>query len=108
MLIKNNREQTFFPAFTDDDEFAKMPNEQGFVPVKMRFADIATLTEKSADTIMGFVINPMGHNLPFTKDMLASIKNTLIEARKKRDAEKAAAEAAPENAITATEGGAAE
>lgn len=107
MLIKNNKEQTFFPVFTDEEEFKKMPNDQGFATVKMKFADIAGLTEQSADNIMGFVINPMGHNLPFTKDMLASIKNTLIEAKKKRDAEQAAAEAEAQG-ITATEGGAAE
>jgi hypothetical protein len=107
MLIKNNKEQTFFPVFTDEEEFKKMPNDQGFATVKMKFADIAGLTEQSADTIFGFVINPMGHNLPFTKEMLASIKNTLIEAKKKRDAEQAAAQAA-EQGITATEGGAEE
>ena len=107
MLIKNNKDQTFFPVFTDQEEFEKMSNEQGFQTVKMKFADVATLTEQSGANIMGFVINPMSHNLPFTKDMLASIKQTLMEAKAKRDAAAAEAEAA-EKGITATEGGAEE
>ena len=105
MLIKNNKEEAYFPVFTDQAEFDKLSNDQGFQAVKMKFADVATLTEQSDDTIKGFVINPMGHNLPFTKEMLVSIKQTLMEARAEKEKEKAAAEAA-EKGITATEGGA--
>lgn len=102
MLVKNKAEQSYFPIFSDMDEFSKMKNDQGFQAVKMKFADIATLTEQSAAKVTGFVINPMSTNLPFNQDMLANIKQTLRDARDKKLAEKAAAEAA-ESGITATE-----
>ena len=62
--------------------------------VSMKFADIATLTEQTP-SVNGFVINPMSTNLPYTKDMLQSIKQTLIEARNKKLQEEGAAGAAP-------------
>ena len=102
MLVKNKNEQAFFPIFTDKEAFDKMPNEQGFQMVKMKFADIATLTEQSAATVKGFVLNPMSTNLPFPQEMLQQIKKTLMEARQKRDAAQAAAQAA-EQGITVTE-----
>ena len=89
MLVKHKSNGTFFPIFTDVDEFGKIENKDGFQPVNMKFADIATLTEQTPN-VAGFVINPVSTNLPYTKEMLASIKNTLIEARRKRDAENAA------------------
>ena len=89
MLVKHKSNGTFFPIFTDVDEFGKIENKDGFQPVNMKFADIATLTEQTPN-VTGFVINPVSTNLPYTKEMLASIKNTLIEARRKRDAENAA------------------
>lgn len=93
MLVKNKTNRNFFPVFTDKEEFDKMQNDKGFNAVKMKFADVATLTEQSASTVAGFVINPMSTNLPFTQEMLASIKQTLADARQKREAEQAAAQA---------------
>ncbi|MCD8095476.1 MAG: SseB family protein [Ruminococcus sp.] len=88
MLVKHEKNGTFFPAFTDVDELAKLKNENGYQGVKMKFADLATLTERTP-SVAGFVINPMSTNLPFTKEMLDSIKKTLQEAKQKREAEKA-------------------
>ncbi|MGN0633114.1 MAG: SseB family protein [Oscillospiraceae bacterium] len=103
MLIKHKTQGTFFPVFTDEDEAAKMnieANAEGeqFSRVKMKFTDIATLTEQTP-SVAGFVINPASTNLPFPKGMLDAIKKTLIEARNKRQAEQAAAQAA-EQGIT--------
>ncbi|SDA11114.1 SseB protein N-terminal domain-containing protein [Ruminococcus sp. YE71] len=105
MLVKHKENGTFFPVFTDDEEFAKMQNKEGFNGVSMKFADIATLTEQTPN-IAGFVVNPMSTNLPYTKEMLAQIKQTLLNARERRqvaEAQKASAEAA---GITVSEGGA--
>lgn len=98
MLVKHKTNGTFFPVFTDVEEFKKIENKDGFQAVNMKFADIATLTEQTPN-VAGFVINPASTNLPYTKEMLASIKNTLIEARKKKEAENAA------GGITVTSGG---
>jgi transcription antitermination factor NusG len=97
MLVKHKTNGTFFPIFTDEEEFAKLKTE-GFQPVKMKFADIATLTEQTPN-VSGFVINPVSHNLPFSKEMLESIKQTLLKARRDREA-KQAAEQAAEQGIT--------
>jgi transcription antitermination factor NusG len=89
MLVKHEKNGTFFPAFTDSEEFAKLKNDDNFQPVKMKFADLATLTEQTP-SVTGFVINPMSTNLPFPKQMLDSIKQTLIKARQEREAAKQA------------------
>ena len=57
----------------------------------MRFQDIAALTEQTPK-VQGFVVNPFGENLPFTQEMLESIKQTLIKVAKERKAAKEAAE----------------
>ncbi len=67
----------------------------------MRFQDIAALTEQTPK-VQGFVVNPFGENLPFTQEMLESIKQTLIKVAKERKAAKEAAEngEAPDIAVT--------
>ncbi len=94
MLIKHKTNGTFFPVFTSREEFDKLEKKEEFTAVKMKFGDIAALTEQSP-AVVGFVIDPVGMNLPFTKQMLASIKETL---RKARDARQAAQSSAPAEA----------
>ncbi|MBP5267370.1 MAG: SseB family protein [Ruminococcus sp.] len=83
---------SFFPVFTDPDELKKLNTDQLYRPFAMKFSDIAYLTE-STPNVEGFVINPFTqeHNLPFTKPMLESIKQTLINFKKSKDAAMAAA-----------------
>ncbi len=89
LLITHKEKGTFFPVFTDKEELDKFKTEQKFQGFAMKFGDIAALTEKTPN-VNGFVINPMHENLPFTKPMLESIKQTLIKVRKEREeAEKA-------------------
>lgn len=80
LLITHKEKGTFFPAFTDMDELMKFKTEQKFQGFAMKFADLAALTEKTPN-VDGFVINPMSHNLPYTKQMLLSIKETLLKAK---------------------------
>lgn len=88
LLIKKPDGETFFPAFTDADELAKFKASEPYQRVKMRFGDLATLVEQ-VPSIKGFVINPMSHNLPFTREMLENIKKVLIKRRNEMNAEKA-------------------
>lgn len=92
MLIKHKTNGTFFPVFTDEEEFAKLEKQGDFQPVKMKFSDIAQLTEQTP-SVAGFVINPASTNLPFPKKMLDSIKQTLIKAQRDREAARAAEQA---------------
>ena len=85
LLIKKPDGDTFFPAFTDEDELAKFKSNEPYQRVKMRFGDIAMLVEQ-VTTIKGFVINPMSHNLPFTREMLENIKQVLIKRRNEQQA----------------------
>ncbi len=86
MLVSHTQNGKFLPVFTDADEFEKVKEREGYQLMNMKFSDIATLTEQTPD-VNGFVINPMSTNLPYTKEMLGSIKQTLIEARAKKLAE---------------------
>lgn len=105
LLITHKEKGTFFPAFTDADELAKFKTEQKFQGFAMKFGDIAALTEKTPN-VAGFVINPMNQNLPFTKEMLESIKQTLIKVRKEREdaakAENSGEEASAPNITVST------
>ena len=95
LIRKQNGEtdETYFPAFTDADELAKFKSNEPYQRVKMKFGDLAMLVEQ-VNTIKGFVINPMSHNLPFTRDMLEGIKQVLIKRRNEIDAAKKQDEAA--------------
>lgn len=102
LLITHKEKGTFFPAFTDAEELSKFKTEQKFQGFAMRFGDIAALTEKTPN-VKGFVINPMNQNLPFTKDMLESIKQTILkvkEARAKAEAEQNGEKSAPDITVS--------
>lgn len=79
---------SYFPVFTSREEFSKMKfSDQPSTPFAMKFSDIASLTENTPN-VDGFVIDPFTkeHNLPFTKGMLESIKQTLIKFKQDMDA----------------------
>lgn len=99
LLITNKEKQSFFPAFTDIEAIKTFKTEQKFQAFAMKFADLANLTEKTPK-VSGFVLNPNSENLPFTKEMLDSIKKVLIEATARAKEQKAAAEAESKPNIT--------
>lgn len=88
-LLINNKDNgnSFFPVFTDAEELKKLETTAQYKPFAMKFSDIANLTE-STPNVVGFVVNPYNrfHNLPFTKEMLQSIKQTLIKFRQEKEA----------------------
>ena len=99
---------TFLPVFTSADELKKLKTDTEYKPFAMKFPDVANLTETTPN-IDGFVINPFTgeHNLPFTKPMLESIKQTLKKFKEDRDAAaKAAAngeDSAPDITVSSSE-----
>lgn len=101
LLIKHKDKGSFYPVFTDLESLNQLKSDQKYVPFTMKFSDIAGLTENTPN-VAGFVINPFTHNLPFTKEMLESIKQTLIRVKQERDAAKAADEAKAPNITTTT------
>lgn len=89
ILINHKTNGSFFPVFTSEEELKKLKTKEKFSAFQMTFADIAGLTENTPD-ISGFVINPFNQNLPYTKEMLANIKEVLIksvENKKNADSE---------------------
>ena len=102
ILLNNNKTNgTFFPVFTSPEEAKKLQYDKPFQSFAMRFQDIAALTEQTPK-VQGFVVNPFGENLPFTQEMLESIKQTLIKVAKERKAAKEAAENGEAPDITVT------
>ena len=95
-----DKDDTYFPAFTDAEELAKFKSDEPYQRVKMKFGDLAMLVEQ-VSAIKGFVINPMPHNLPFTREMLDGIKKVLIKRRNEQQA--AAAKADDTKATEAAE-----
>ena len=83
ILINDKEQHSYFPVFTSTEELVKLKTKETYTAFSMTFADIAGLTE-SAQQVTGFVVNPFNQNLPFTQEMLASIKQTLINAVNKR------------------------
>ena len=85
ILINHKEKGSFFPVFTSEDELRKLKTEEKFSAFSMTFADIAGLTENTPK-VNGFVINPFHQNLPFSQEMLASIKATLIKLKEENEA----------------------
>lgn len=82
ILITNNKNNNkLIPVFLDYSELEKsqkiLQNAAGYIIIK--FGDIANFIEKADKSVDGFVIDPMTHNLPFTRQMLMSIKDVLIK-----------------------------
>ena len=86
LLINDKNGKSYFPAFTSSEELTKLKTEEKFSAFSMTFADIAGLTENAQQQVAGFVVNPFSENLPFTQEILASIKETLIRTINERKA----------------------
>lgn len=85
LMVTHKEKGTFFPVFTDSQELSKFKSEENYQGFAMKFPDLAMLTEQTP-SVNGFVINPMGQNLPITKALLAKIKEALMKARQEREA----------------------
>lgn len=81
LLVTHPQMGTFFPVFTDEEELKTFRSEKPYKGFAMKFSDLATLTEQTP-SVKGFVINPMHQNLPFTKELLAIVKEAIAKAKK--------------------------
>lgn len=88
LLISNPERGTFFPVYTDMELLKGFKTDRKFQAVAMKFSDIANLTEQTP-TVNGFIVNPDTEKLPFTKEILNGIKQSIITAREKAKARKA-------------------
>lgn len=70
-LITNSEDKSFYPFFTDWNEFSRFDKEQRFSGNIATFEDIKYFIDK-AD---GISINPYGANITLTKDMLNVIES---------------------------------
>jgi hypothetical protein len=91
-LIKNTQGEAFFTLFTDIPEYQKWNKEQKIGTIVVVFPQIAQLILSNKDDVKGFVINPMGQNIVFTKETIANILNTIAAHAAKQKAEKEAAQ----------------
>lgn len=91
-LIVNNKGEQYFPLFTDIAEFQKWSKDQQVKTIVVVFPQMASLVNKRADVVKGFVINPMSQNLIFPKELLDDIFKYAQQQVAKAQAEKAAQE----------------
>lgn len=70
-LITNSEDKSFYPFFTDWNEFRRFDKDQKFSGNIVTFEDIKYFIDK-AD---GISINPYGVNITLTKDMLSVIES---------------------------------
>lgn len=95
-LIQNAKGDQYFTVFTDIGEYLKWNKGPKVNTIVVVFPQIAQLAAQKADSIKGFVINPMGQNIVFSQDAIAN----LIEAMKAvAENAKAAREAAQQQQV---------
>ena len=104
LLISNPDRGNFFPAYTDRELLKGFKANQKFQGFAMKFSDLANMSEQTPN-VNGFVINPDTEKLPFTKEILNSIKQTIIKAREqaKAQAEAQGAEGGPDITVSTNE-----
>ena len=90
-LVEHPKLGTYIPVFTDEEEFKKFVTEEKVQKLAMTFPQVAQLVEQMKNA-NGFVVNPGGDPLPFSKQMLDDILQQLLKAQSdmkaKADSEK--------------------
>ena len=74
-MITDSVGKSYFPAFTDWDELRKWNKEENMQTLISTFDDYAAMVLGENGRSEGFVINPFGTNIPFSRDMIESLKN---------------------------------
>jgi hypothetical protein len=76
-LIQNGKGEQYFAIFTDIKEFLKWSKNPKVNTIVVIFPQIAQLAKEKADTISGFVINPMGQNIIFTQPIISNLLDAM-------------------------------
>lgn len=72
-LIKNTEGQSYFPVFTDINEYQKWNKDEKIKTIVVSFYQMASLSIKKADEKIGIAINPMSHNLVFSPELIVNL-----------------------------------
>ena len=75
-VIKTTNGKNFLIAFTSDEEVNKWQKNKTQQSIIYTFEDYAIIAQNN-DNLEGFIIDPKGCNLIFTKNMIAQIKNSI-------------------------------
>lgn len=79
-LVEHPKRGTHIPVFTDDEEFKKFVTDEKIDKIAMTFPQVAQLVEQMKN-VKGFVVNPGGDPLPFSKQLLDEILQQLLKAQ---------------------------
>lgn len=87
-MIENGKGKKYFLAFTSFDEMKKWRPKQDNQTIIQNFDDYAGMLQKAVGDgqIVGFVIDPFGSNIAFTKEQTIMIKE--VKDGRKADAKK--------------------
>lgn len=75
-VIKTTNGKNFLIAFTSDEEVNKWQKNKTQQSIIYTFEDYAIISQNN-DNLEGFIIDPKGCNLIFTKNMIVQIKNSI-------------------------------
>ncbi len=75
-IIKTTNDKNFLIAFTSEEEVHKWQKNKTQQSIIYTFEDYSMIAEKN-DNLEGFIIDPKGCNLVFTKNMIRQIKNSI-------------------------------
>lgn len=75
-IIKTTNDKNFLIAFTSEEEVHKWQKNKTQQSIIYTFEDYSIIAEKN-DNLEGFIIDPKGCNLVFTKNMIRQIKNSI-------------------------------
>ena len=75
-IVKTTNDKNFLIAFTSDEEVNKWQKNKTQQSIIYTFEDYATIAQNN-ENLEGFIIDPKGCNLIFTKNMIMQIKNSI-------------------------------
>lgn len=80
-MIEDKISNSYFLAFTDWDELRKWNSTENMQTIVSTFDDYAAMVLGENGRGEGFVINPFGSNMPFTRSMIESLKEQKDELK---------------------------
>ncbi len=84
-LIKNTEGESYFPVFTDINEFQKWNKDEKIKTIVVSFYQMASLSLKKADEKIGIAINPMSQNLVFSQELIVNLVKHLQQQQAARE-----------------------
>lgn len=82
LLVEHPKLGTYIPVYTDENELGKFQSDEAFEKIAMPFPQVAHLVEQMPN-VEGFVVNPQGDALPFTRQLLDDILQQILKAQEK-------------------------